>query len=901
MNPKPSIMNRTKHIIFLLNFFISFGVADIASPTPFKALQPNGYEFEILNRGNHLQGWHEFNGWTIVQNSDDWWVYASGNNGIELIPSNIRVGIDPEPNGTISNIKKGIRTEARVLPDHSPIPNIHSTRADTFHVPLILVEFPDAPAVYDSIDFDMLMNQQGYTHLNYENTGSFRDFYQEISYGQFLPVSEVTNWITAPHEHDYYAYSDPNGYNHVRALVRAMVDSLEASGFDWSIYDNDGDGYVDALNLLHQGEGAEQGNQSNIWSHKWSLGNLAVQYDGVIISSYTMNPEIQSGQIVAIGVLAHEFGHALGLPDLYDTDYSSTGAGKLALMGSGSWGTSGNSPWYPSTMVGWCKNELGWVDIVELEDDLDNVSIQQSYSNNDIIRVNHPQIPEEYWLIENRQKVGSDTLMPTPGLAIWHINDNIAQGWGPNNNEPYYGIGLEQADGLFALENGGPSNGGDVFPGDTDNREFSHATIPNTHSLYGVPSMTRIDNISDPGETMTFDVEYNEIILATASISDGSGYANNTGSFSIGLDNEMALGEFEFELDFSPYIVDIVDVQPTERTTVDSVIIEDNFITLVNPTIVSGTGAILNLTLFNNTGVNVDVNVSFDGCIGITTENQEVGITMTDEANYTIESLDQLLFIQTGSGTMGGGGSYVVSIFNYVPIPLSVIQLIHVPSHLSPSDEPFEDLNNNGVYDEGEPFTDWNENGAWSPMLESIYPEFAWTVEGNPNSNGLTVGFSDWETPIEPGSHNLFRINCAVSEDAQLNDVIDISTNVIIMLDLWGNNNVPYQNGNGFVVIDDVLSIENNKTLPLEFSLNQVYPNPFNPATKIHFSVKTVGNVTLKIFDLTGRLVETLINENMDPGYHQVQWKPANIPSGLYFIELRSGKYLEIQKITFLK
>jgi hypothetical protein len=47
-------------------------------------------------------------------------------------------------------------------------------------------------------------------------------------------------------------------------------------------------------------------------------------------------------------------------------------------MGSGSWGTSGNSPWYPSPMVGWCKNELGWVDIVELEDDLDNVSIQQS-------------------------------------------------------------------------------------------------------------------------------------------------------------------------------------------------------------------------------------------------------------------------------------------------------------------------------------------------------------------------------------------------------------------------------------------------------------------------------------------------------------------------------------------
>ena len=96
-----------------------------------------------------------------------------------------------------------------------------------------------------------------------------------------------------------------------------------------------------------------------------------------------MNPEIQNGNIVAIEVLAHEFGHALGLPDLYDTDYSSTGSGKLALMASGSWGTSGNTPWYPATMIT-AKNELGWVDIVEIQDDQLGVSIEQSYSSNEV-------------------------------------------------------------------------------------------------------------------------------------------------------------------------------------------------------------------------------------------------------------------------------------------------------------------------------------------------------------------------------------------------------------------------------------------------------------------------------------------------------------------------------------
>ena len=107
-------------------------------------------------------------------------------------------------------------------------------------------------------------------------------------------------------------------------------------------------------------------------------------------------------------------------------------------MASGSWGTSGNTPWYPSSMVGWIKNELGWVDIIEIDDDQTNVTIEQSYSSNIIYRVNHSQVEEEYWLIENRQKIGSDTLISTPGLTIWHINESIAQGWAPNNDEPYW-------------------------------------------------------------------------------------------------------------------------------------------------------------------------------------------------------------------------------------------------------------------------------------------------------------------------------------------------------------------------------------------------------------------------------------------------------------------------------
>ena len=123
----------------------------------------------------------------------------------------------------------GIKPEPFDLIDNAPIPDLRMMRTDTFHVPLILVEFPDANAVYEPSEIDSIMNQKGYTHLNYENTGSFRDFYQEISYGQFLPIAEVSTWFMAPNGHDYYSYN--NGYTRVRQLVRAMVDSLERLWF----------------------------------------------------------------------------------------------------------------------------------------------------------------------------------------------------------------------------------------------------------------------------------------------------------------------------------------------------------------------------------------------------------------------------------------------------------------------------------------------------------------------------------------------------------------------------------------------------------------------------------------------------------------------------------------------
>ena len=893
------------NILLISSILIGNLFADLASPSSFRVKQPNGLSLSIYIRGNHLQNWHEHDGWTIVKNSKGWWVYAAGNNGNKLIPSLYKVGVDQEPNTVLSTIKRGIRPDPIILIDNSPVPNINDCRNDTFHIPMILIEFPDAFATFNRNIFEQIMNQEGYSHLNYENSGSFRDFYQEISYGQFLPHADVTDWIVAPQGHDYYAYSNPNGYSRVRELVRAMVDSLEENGFDWTKYDNDGDGYVDALNLLHQGPGAEEGDHTNIWSHKWSLGNLAVTYDGVTIDSYNMNPEFQNGNIVAIGVLAHEFGHALGLPDLYDTDYSSTGSGKLSLMASGSWGTVGNTPWYPATMIGWCKNQLGWSDVIVLENDQDNIQIQQSYSNNSIFRFNHPQIDEEYWLIENRQNVGSDTLMPSGGITIWHVNDDITDGWAVNNNEPYYGVGLEQADGMYALENGGPSNAEDIFPGNLNNREFSNSSTPNTSSLYGAPSMIRIDDISDPGFNMYFDIEFNDILLANVGLNDGSGTAYGQGWISANVDSEFDLDQFSFSLEFSPSFVEIVNVLATERTTFDSVVIHDNMVTLINPIIVAGSGNILDIELFNNVGVEANVEVQYGNCIAHSIDGNEIGITFDEStADYTIQATNQFFTIENGTGAINGSASYNLKLTNTVPIYLAVIEILSDSESLFPSDEPYDDMNENGLYDDGEPFSDWNQNGSWSPSIQPIDLDSTWNINTSISGTSIIITISNWDEPLEPAERRLFRINSFVESGTTLNDTITISTNVMHLLDKWGNDGVPFFNGNGIVVIDRVLSSDFGLRPPTIFAVEKIYPNPFNPTVSIDLFLKENlnGELNINVFDLKGRLVDRVLSKkNYLAGDYNFHWDASNFGSGIYFIRIETNGLIDTRKVTLLK
>jgi len=102
--------------------------------------------------------------------------------------------------------------------------------------------------------------------------------------------------------------------------------------------------------------------------------------------------------------------------------------------------------------------------------------------------------------------------------------------------------------------------------------------------------------------------------------------------------------------------------------------------------------------------------------------------------------------------------------------------------------------------------------------------------------------------------------------------------------------------GNTTSIID-----KTNLNIPDKAQLEQNYPNPFNPATKIRYSLSKAGLVTLKVYDLMGEEVETLINEHKNIGIYEVSFDAANLPSGVYFYKIQADNYIETRKMLLIK
>ena len=103
--------------------------------------------------------------------------------------------------------------------------------------------------------------------------------------------------------------------------------------------------------------------------------------------------------------------------------------------------------------------------------------------------------------------------------------------------------------------------------------------------------------------------------------------------------------------------------------------------------------------------------------------------------------------------------------------------------------------------------------------------------------------------------------------------------------------------GNGF----DPFGLSREFIIPPEFSLSAAYPNPFNPTTTISFGLAVDSKVSIQIYNLQGRVVETLASQFMQAGYHSVTWNANNYSSGVYFVKMATGDYVSTQKLLLVK
>jgi M6 family metalloprotease-like protein len=394
----------------------------------------------------------------------------------------------------------------------------------TYSVPVIAGLYSGASAPYPQAEYQTRLFGDG------AGSVSLSEYYGEISGGVFTMTGLVSDWATLPNPASYY---EPVGSDQFGKTDEFLRDALLAAdgATDFGLYDNDGldgvpnsgddDGFVDTAAFIYAAEAKSCGGPG-IWPHRWTYdawwsapfttGDAAFGGGFIQVSDYI----IQSGLacfgagIMASGTIAHEMGHALGLPDLYDTDLGdgtdSEGIGHWGLMGSG----NHNQQESPAHMGAWSKDFLGWVDVTTIVANQTAVQLQAVQTARTVLRVDVPST-NEYFLLSNRQRTGSDAFLHEPGLLVWHIDPDVISATQPTNrvnaDAAHKGVDIEEADGAGDLDNKlNRGDQGDVFPGFAGNTTFNLGSNPNSRAYAGAGSGLALANITHFGGLVTFDI-----------------------------------------------------------------------------------------------------------------------------------------------------------------------------------------------------------------------------------------------------------------------------------------------------------------------------------------------------------------------------------------------------------
>ena len=364
-------------------------------------------------------------------------------------------------------------------------------------VPVVLVNFIDKDFTTTGEKspnqfYDLHMNGTGDGN-RYTGSGSFgsvRDYFSDMSYGQFTPEFVIIGPVTLSKSYKYYGENSGSSLDiHINDFYKEALDSAMLKT-DWSQFDNNDDGSVDMVFFVYAGRGENDKSDRDtytIWPKENGRGGTI---GDVKFGCYVCCNEEYRSKVDGIGTMCHELSHALGLPDLYDTNYRAFGMDYWDLMDSGNYCQNGCTPCGYSAYE---RDFMGWRSLITLEADQGKtITLKPMTQDGYGYKIVNKENPNEYYILENRQSedwdkyigYGNSTYGFHPGLLVTHV-DYVQSRWTNNNvntdlNHQY--LTIIPADStldsfmfvatteelLYYLE----SAAGDPYPGKTDKTDL---------------------------------------------------------------------------------------------------------------------------------------------------------------------------------------------------------------------------------------------------------------------------------------------------------------------------------------------------------------------------------------------------------------------------------------------
>ncbi len=393
---------------------------------------------------------------------------------------------------------------------------------------VVLVEFDDVDFTVENPKeyFTRQLNEPGFS--DYGGKGSALDYFKDASHGLYTPQFDVYGPVKVSKKASYF--KDTNSGRMGLLISEAVTQLCESGELDLSNYDFDEDGILDTIFIYYAGYGSADSKTETIWPHQSDYSYLTyygypvLKYNGVKVGPYACANELkgwnpQTGRqpwddgstpwVDGIGTFVHEYGHVLGLPDMYDVDYNdeTVTPGDWDVMDGGCYNFQGCVPPLYSAYEQWVCRWLEYTDAVDgTHYDLKALGNSETPA---AVRLRIPKttsgtsFESEYFVMEARDNSKWDACFPEPGLMIWRINykknlwtSNSVNSKNGSNVEILYADGEEEP--MFT--------GGHVYPGSVNE------LIPS--KIYGQWKSPFITDISYDADAKQASFDFNVITEA---------------------------------------------------------------------------------------------------------------------------------------------------------------------------------------------------------------------------------------------------------------------------------------------------------------------------------------------------------------------------------------------------